>query len=269
MMLALRTGTSQFRFKLVLPYLRSSRTLKGTRPVVGNSHEREGQMIDFACPRCGNPLSVPDSLAGQKEECPRCSVFVSVPKDDSVFEEAQLQEGESAIPIEASTVPQPASDSYSCPGCGSGQTQRVAVAWETGTSSVTSSTTGVGLAAAGDDLIPIVTSMGSHGTQQTELARRISPPVRRGHSLPLVFFGGSVLSFVLIAVFLVFDKCSAPAVICCLLLGVLFTVCVEVILNSREKRYNRTVWATKYSRWKLLWICHRCGNVFLPEPQPR
>lgn len=38
-------------------------------------------MIDFNCPRCGEHLSVPDSLAGKYEACPACSFVCDVPQE--------------------------------------------------------------------------------------------------------------------------------------------------------------------------------------------
>ena len=35
-------------------------------------------MIDFKCPKCGEEMSVPDSLAGQTEACPSCGRDVAV-----------------------------------------------------------------------------------------------------------------------------------------------------------------------------------------------
>ena len=37
-------------------------------------------MIDVACPRCGEPLAVPDSLAGKTQICPKCNTVCPVPK---------------------------------------------------------------------------------------------------------------------------------------------------------------------------------------------
>lgn len=36
-------------------------------------------MIDFKCPNCGEPMSVPTCLAGRTETCPGCGKEVAVP----------------------------------------------------------------------------------------------------------------------------------------------------------------------------------------------
>ena len=36
-------------------------------------------MIDFDCPKCGDPLSVPDELVRKREKCPSCGRLVRVP----------------------------------------------------------------------------------------------------------------------------------------------------------------------------------------------
>ncbi len=36
-------------------------------------------MIEFLCPKCGELLSVPDSLAGQQETCPTCDYVIPIP----------------------------------------------------------------------------------------------------------------------------------------------------------------------------------------------
>ena len=37
------------------------------------------EVIDFKCPKCGEGLSAPDSLAGQSETCPECGNVATVP----------------------------------------------------------------------------------------------------------------------------------------------------------------------------------------------
>lgn len=37
-------------------------------------------MINFRCPKCGDFLSVPESLAGSTEECPGCGNVATVPR---------------------------------------------------------------------------------------------------------------------------------------------------------------------------------------------
>ena len=39
-------------------------------------------MIDFHCPHCHDPMSVPESLAGHRDTCPSCGRSVEVPPLD-------------------------------------------------------------------------------------------------------------------------------------------------------------------------------------------
>src|SRR5205823_11797488 len=41
--------------------------------------ELEGRMIAFTCPRCNQPLSVQDGLAGKPARCPQCGQVAAVP----------------------------------------------------------------------------------------------------------------------------------------------------------------------------------------------
>lgn len=38
-------------------------------------------MIDFTCLKCGEPVSVPSSLAGEMEDCPNCNTPLRVPQE--------------------------------------------------------------------------------------------------------------------------------------------------------------------------------------------
>jgi len=40
-------------------------------------------MIDLYCPKCGEAMSSPDSMAGKSETCPACGNVATVPKAES------------------------------------------------------------------------------------------------------------------------------------------------------------------------------------------
>ncbi len=60
-------------------------------------------MIDFACPECDAPMSVPDSLAGQSQTCPECGAEVAVPAPEvplaEVVEDELVQLDEPAVAV--------------------------------------------------------------------------------------------------------------------------------------------------------------------------
>ena len=45
----------------------------------GSWLRRDGASNDFECPRCGETLSVPETLAGEGQRCPTCGRVCRVP----------------------------------------------------------------------------------------------------------------------------------------------------------------------------------------------
>jgi len=224
-------------------------------------------MTEFHCPSCGKMLTVPSGLSGKRGKCLSCGQILVVPPDDTVLSEASLQElltGGFSLP-EQPVEPDQDGDRYSCPLCRSPQTQRVSLVWEGGTSHVTSSSVGVGMAAFGDEVIPASTTISTRGTQQTALASRISPPARREHSFGIVLLIGFILSLLVLGLSSGVWDLPAATVAFLLLGPILFTIILEVLWRMSDVRYNQERWAPRYSRWKRLWICLRCGECFTPE----
>jgi len=54
-------------------------------------------MIDFVCPRCAEPLSVPESQAGEPDTCPDCGHKLTVPLPDSF--DSSVEEHAPVVPV--------------------------------------------------------------------------------------------------------------------------------------------------------------------------
>ena len=151
---------------------------------------------------------------------------------------------------------------YKCPTCGSEQVQRVSVVYESGTTSTRGR--GLGVAIAGDDLIPVGTS--TRSTSQTQLAARLVPPKKQGAGYILsavaITLGGVVFGLIPAAA----GGVIGIAIGSCLALGGFAGGLVYAATESKKvSAYNSQVWEKQYQQWQRRWLCHKCGHVFTPE----
>lgn len=141
-----------------------------------------------------------------------------------------------------------------CRKCGSDNTQRVAMAFQSGT--VTGRTTGVGFAPGAGVIVG-----GVRTNTQTELARQVAPPTPPAYpsgNVVAAVFGGLVVG----AVFLAAIN-SKP-------LGMLFFLAwlgcgiVLAVVSHRGHVGRMTTYQTQWAIWNKRWICNRCGEIWLP-----
>lgn len=141
-----------------------------------------------------------------------------------------------------------------CRKCGSDNTQRVAMAFQSGTT--TGRTTGVGFAPGAGMIIG-----GTRTDTQTELARRLSPPVPPGYpsgNVVAALFGG----FFVGAIFMAGVKFP-------ILGGLLFTAwfgagVTLAVLAHKGHVVRMTTYQQQWAIWNKRWICNRCGEIWLP-----
>ena len=148
---------------------------------------------------------------------------------------------------------------YSCPTCGSENTQRLSTLYMAGVSRFSAVTNGFGWAGgfAGG-------SGWTDGTCQTGLSQISAPPYKRSYrgGLLLLFFGPVIGALP----FAIMEHLNGKAQIHEVLAGIsviLLELCAIVLL-VRAAVYNRTTWPTRIREWQITWICLRCARVFLP-----
>lgn len=144
--------------------------------------------------------------------------------------------------------------SFQCTSCGSGDIQRLAIVYESGTSNIETtthgSTTGVGIGSGGR--LGVGTAASSHrtsGTQMTELAKRAAPPEQK---TGLGWIAIGLIAAVVLAVIISWIV-AVPV-----LAGFVF-------LARQGMQYNSNVWPGLKSTWDRSWLCHRCGATFVPS----
>lgn len=150
----------------------------------------------------------------------------------------------------------PAQSRKTCPSCHSENTQTIKMMCLSGTTSGSSS--GIGVTS---DLDVGVGTLNSES--QTALAEKYTP-----ESSPTSFFGGCGCLFLIIGI-TIFIACIRSTselpflfyliAICVLLLGISFLI-KSVKQNSPEQKE----WEAKAKLYEEGWICHKCGNTWLP-----
>ncbi len=155
---------------------------------------------------------------------------------------------------------------YSCPACGSENTQRLSTAYMAGLSQFSAVTSGFGWAGG-----PAGGSGWTEGTSQTQLSLFAAPPTKRSYWPGVGLIAISPLLSALVAegirrisgrvqvTFHFEDLATASffvlAIVACLLLVGTF-------------RYNRRTWPMLLLRWNMSFTCSRCGRVFIPGLGP-
>lgn len=134
-----------------------------------------------------------------------------------------------------------------CEKCGSENTQRLEVAFEGGTQSITakSHTAGVGSISGALGLSGSVTK--TSGTSQSALAKKAAPPIKKSFIWPVigVFVGVLCLGG------------SATATMFGLLL-----MAAGGYFGYTAFQFNTQQWPSMYNYWLESWLCHKCGHIY-------
>lgn len=149
-----------------------------------------------------------------------------------------------------------------CPKCNSTDLKKVSLAHEEGLfrSEGRTRLRAVGAGCGGPDLV--VGRATKHGTQQSALSKKLTPPVKWSY---LKVIGWSVLVFVCVG-WLVFyintvttnatTVSSVPLTLFALIYGAIFGLLLFLVW-----RHNHSSYQTQYARWDKSFICERCGAV--------
>jgi hypothetical protein len=156
-----------------------------------------------------------------------------------------------------------------CPKCNSTDLKKVSLAHEEGLfrSEGRTRLRAVGAGSGGPDLV--VGRATTHGTQQSALSKKLTPPVKWSY---LKVIGGSVLVFVCVG-WLVFyintvttnatTVSSAPLALFALISGAIF-----VLLLFLVWKHNHSTYQKRFAEWDRSFICSRCGAVSRQELEP-
>ena len=178
---------------------------------------------------------------------------------------------------------------FQCPKCSSDHTQKLSVIYDSGTTNARSKTFAHGVAINPDlSLTPVLGSLGTNTLSQSELARRLSPPVLPSKESGEVYF----VHFVAIAAVCVsfglmmaaVDSTRAATEKVAFIIGIVFFLGFGIVFAiygfSLDKTANESLtrklgtYQKHLADWRASVFCHRCGHVYIPEslrekPQPR
>ena len=136
-----------------------------------------------------------------------------------------------------------------CPHCNSDNCQRLEVAYQSGTSSYQSRSSGVDVLGLERSNTAVKTS----GTSQTQLAQKASPPQKDRYTpLVIIFIVGWVISTAAGLSHWIWLILSIAAMI------------LSVYMGYKAYQFNREEWPGLYQTWQESWICHKCGQIFHP-----
>ena len=160
-----------------------------------------------------------------------------------------------AIPL---SRPADAQVQYSCPTCGSENTQRLSTAYMSGIAQFSAVTTGFGWAGG-----PAAGSSWTTGVSQTQISAMAAPPTKkryRGGFLLLLgapFIGPAPFALLesLNGVRTSYERMAVVA-------GILLMVAALIWLGSAYV-YNKRIWPRLCKEWHGRFICLRCGMIFV------
>lgn len=137
-----------------------------------------------------------------------------------------------------------------CPKCESENTQRLEVAFHSGTQNIstTSNTAGVGIGSGGRiGFGGGVTT--TSGQSQSVLAAACAPPAKKPYKWPLIgiLLGSQLFSII----------GGIGGVV-----TALAVVGISGYLVYSRFQFNSQNWPKIYQRWTESWLCHKCGGIY-------
>lgn len=144
-----------------------------------------------------------------------------------------------------------------CPKCASENTQRLEVAFQSGTQNISTSSrsTGVGISSGGSIGLGLGRTKTS-GQSQSILAQQVSPPAKKSYKWPAI-----VMAIGLLAGLPMLSTGTLSAALSGLANIAIWCGISGYFLYSRFQ-YNSKVWPGLYQHWSESWICHKCGDIY-------
>lgn len=145
--------------------------------------------------------------------------------------------------------------SFECPACHSENTNKLALAYETGLSDVKTRTSGVGIGIGGGGIGLGIGGGKTKGTAQTQASQRAAPPPKKKLVKPLLII--FVITMVLSLLFLS-NKTMQDII-------TLAWIAASAGWVAWAFYFNIKLWPPLKRAWDQSFICNRCGNVFQPS----
>jgi hypothetical protein len=145
-----------------------------------------------------------------------------------------------------------------CPDCASSNTQRVPLVYESGTSTINTTTktgaAGIFGTATGSGVAAVSNTT---GTSQTATAARVAPPVPASQTAAMVMMA--------LGAFFGLGMFVQPGFLDKIVAVVVFAAPLLYFGYGKYKKadeYNRTVYRSLRAQWEGSWLCHRCGHIY-------
>jgi len=147
-----------------------------------------------------------------------------------------------------------------CPNCKSTDLEKVSLAYQEGRFQVDTRTRlrGVVVGEGGPNVV--VGRATTHGVQQTELSKQLSPPAKWSY-LKLVLWSASVSLMALIVYVRSVMSSSYPASSLPVKLYAILAPAAFILLVTLYWRHNQSTFQRQYAEWNRSFICGRCGTV--------
>jgi hypothetical protein len=147
-----------------------------------------------------------------------------------------------------------------CPNCQAADLKKLSLAYQQGRFQVDTRTRlrGVVVGEGGPNVV--VGRATTHGIQQTELSKQLSPPAKWSYKKLLLWF--AVVSFIALVVYVrsvmsgPAPASSLPVSLYAILAPAAFIFIVAVFWKHNHSTYQR-----QYAQWNQSFICERCGTV--------
>lgn len=150
-----------------------------------------------------------------------------------------------------------------CERCGSDDVRKLRVIWESGTSTGTAKTTGVGFVGTEDGFEPVVASGTTQISQTTTLAARCAPPDPRAYQ-PQGMGGSLIVGVILGVVAIVFGGVTGNWLVV-MILATMAAVFVMTGVKGAPKRADiaagELAYRTALEAWERRYYCFRCGST--------
>lgn len=151
-----------------------------------------------------------------------------------------------------------------CPNCKSTDLKKVSLAYQEGRFRVDTRTRlrGVVVGERGPDVV--VGRATTHGVQQTELSKQLSPPAKWSY-LKLVLWSAFASLVALVIYVRSVMSSSSPASSLPVKLYAVLAPAAFILLVALFWRHNHSTYQTQYAQWNRSFVCQRCGAVSLHD----
>jgi hypothetical protein len=147
-----------------------------------------------------------------------------------------------------------------CPKCNSNNLKKLSLAHQEGTHHIDTRSRMRGLLFADGGPGILVGRLSTRGSQQSALAKRLSPPSKWRY-VKLVIWSG-VVTFIALVLYVQHVMSSpVPASSLPVKVYAVFAPVVLLLLVGTVWRHNHSTYQQKYDQWNESFICQRCGTV--------